>query len=290
MEQKPNREWGSSAKTIIEMGKKLEQMKANHTSADLSKIVNIDYGINGSSINKIIKVSKHPVLSNPEYADKLPDSWAKLYEIQFLPDEVLLEKIKSGEIKKASKYTVWEWRGIKAKRSEDNLNRNRIHSPSNVSLVAYVSAGMQREPEFDGDIEAVAVALGIGRATYRQIRQIILLSRHPNLSDKDGELVQSLIDKINKTRNIQKYYLKARPLIEQVWGSGKLKKDSKTSQRRVDGYLDSVFLLGISAQKLSDMERPYMSIEDTDKAITELAEAGTIIRKVAEALRRSKND
>jgi len=258
---------------------------------DLAKKVYADYGISHSSIDKIIRISEHPILSNPAYTDKLPSSWALLYEMRFLPDELLLEKLKNDELRKASKYTVWDWRGVKTKIREGYNDGNRVKVPDNVSLAAYVNAGMQREEEFGGDITAVAKSLGIGNLTYRSVRAIILLSRHPDLSETDSKLVESLIDKINKTRNVREYYLKAKPLIEKIWGASRNKKlTGKNHQKRVDAYLDSVFLLGMSAQKLSDMERPYMSVEDTDKIIGELSEAGTVIRKLAETLRRSKND
>jgi hypothetical protein len=283
--------WNESARSIIEMGRNLQQMSKELDRDALTKKVNADFGIAASSINKIIRIATHPILSNPVHTDKLPNSWALLYEMRFLPDEVLLEKLKNGELRKASKYKVWDWRGIKTKGPVGYNEGNRVKIPDNVTLAAYVSAGMQREVDFGNDIPAVAKNLGIGDLTYRNVRAIILLSRHPDLSNADSELVQSLIDKINKTRNVREYYLKAKPLIEKIWGSGRNKVFSgKVSQKRVEAYLNSVFLLGVSAQRLSDMDRPYMSIEDADKAINELSEAGTIIRKVAEAIRRSKND
>lgn len=287
-------EWNDTAKSIIDMGKHLAELKPTMSGEELARKVYADYGINHSSIDKIIRISQHPILSNPENADKLPNSWALLYEMRFLPDELLLEKLNNGELRKASKYTVWEWRGVKTKRLNPTVGKNegsRVRVPDNISLVAYVNVGMQKEPEFNGDLVETAKCLGIGLTTYRQVRQIVLLSQHPSLSSADSELVQGLIDRINKTRNVREYYLKAKPLIERVWGGARgAKFTDKNSQKRVDAYLNAVFLVGISAQRLSDMERPYMSIEDTDKVIGELSDAGTIIRKLAETLRRSKND
>lgn len=292
MEIKKPGEWNETVNSIIEMGKHLAELKPTLSGQELARKVYADYGISDSSIGKIIKVAEHPILSDPAFADKLPPAWALLYEMKFLPDDLLLEKIRDGSARNASKYNVWEWRGVKVKRPEGYTAKNagnKIRVPDNVSLCAYVSAGMQKEPEFNGDLVEVAKALGIGSWTYRQVRQILLLSRHPDLSNTDSELVQSLIDKINKTRNVREYYLKAKPLIEKVWGVTKGKQlTNKLHRKRVEAYLNSIFMLGVSTQRLADMEKPYMSIEDTDKVIGELSEAGTVIRKLAETLRRSK--
>lgn len=286
-------DWNESAASIVAMGKKLEELKITMSGQELAKKVYADFGISGSSIEKIIKISHHPILSNPEYADKLPPAWGTLYELRFVPDEILLEKLANGEMESVSKYRAWEWRGVKTKRLDAGAKNdgNRVRVPENVSLVAYVGLGMKKESEFDGNIEATAKCLGIGSATYRQVKQIILLSEHQDLSDNDKALVQSVIDKINKTRNVREYYLKVRPLIEKIWGVTRgAKTFDKLSAKRVEAYFNSVFLVGMSAQRLSDMERPYMSVEDTDKVIGELSDAGTIIRKLAETLRRSKHD
>jgi len=291
---KPQTEWADSVGSIVAMGKFLEEAKSHLDHQEFVKKAYADFGISESSNNKIIRISTHPILSNPEYADRLPSAWGTLYEMKFLPDELLLEKINNGEARYATKYKVWEWRGVKTKKPDGYIPKNPgpyVRVPDNISLAAYVSAGMNKEPEFNNSAEEVSKYLGIGTATYRQIRQVILLSRHPDLSDADEKFVQSLIDKINKTRNVREYYQKAKPLIEKIWGKTVGQpRTTKLHAKRVEAYLNSVFLLGVSAQRLADMEAPYMSVENTDKAIVELAEAGTIIRKTAEKLRRTKND
>lgn len=287
------KEWSNDVTSIIETGRKLKQMKKDYNNEELAKKVYAELGISIHSINKVISISEHPIISDPKNASRLPASWALLYEIKFLPDDLLLQKIKEDTLKGLTKYHVWELRGVKSKKKPTVSNHwgGKIKIPDHISLVAYVSAAMQREGEFDNNLEAVAKSLGIGVWTYRQIRQIILLSRFPDLSNSDSELVQSMIDKINKTRNIQEYYFRLRPLIEKVWGVTQGQRVTiKGTQKRVQKYLNSIFILGMTAQKMFDMDRPYMSIEDTDKAIGELSEAGTRIRKLAEALRRSKND
>lgn len=276
-----------SVSSIIEMGRKFEELKPTLSHYDLGKKVFADFGINASSIEKIIKISHHPILSNPEYADKLPPSWALLYELRFLPDEMLLEKLANGGLVGVSKYQVWEWRGVKTKSKNAG---NKIRVPDNVSLVAYVNLGMNKEKEFDGDVVATAECLGIGAQTYRMIKQVIILSQYPDLAKADQVLVQSLIDKINKTRNVREYYLKAKPLIEKIWGATQGQRfNEKLSSKRVESYLNSVFLIGMNAQRLIDQEIPYMSTEDVDRAIGELSEAGKLIRKTTENLRRTKH-
>lgn len=291
--KKPDLDWRHSVETIIGMGQYLTKLKEQHSRDDIARMMKIDYNLGSASIDRLVNVAKHPILSNPENFDKLPNGWGTLYELRLLPDEILIEKMRDGSLKNINKYKIWEMRGVKTK-DGPHLGKNegaRVRVPDNTSLVAYVAAGMQREEEFENDIEAVARMLGIGAWTYRQVRAIVLLSRHPDLSNADSEMVHGLIDKINKTRNVQSYYLKAKPLIERIWGTSRNKKfTGKNHAKRVENYLNSIFILGMSAQKMADLERPYMSVEDTDKAIGDLSEIGTTVRKIAEALRRSKNE
>lgn len=290
---KPGKDWRDEIETIIGMGKYLLKLRDTTSRDEIARMMKIDYDLGIASIDRLIKVAQHPILSNPENFDKLPPGWGTLNELRLLPDPLLLEGIKNNGLKNINKYKIWEMRGVKTK-DGPRVGKNegaRVRVPENVTLVAYVSAGMQREEEFDGNLEAVARMLGIGAWTYRQVRAIVLLSRHPDLSNTDSEMVHGLIDKINKTRNVQSYYLKAKPLIEKIWGASRNKKfTGKNHAKRVENYLNSIFILGMSAQKMADLERPYMSVEDTDKAIIDLSEIGTIVRKVAETLRRSKNE
>ncbi len=291
-ENKIEKDWQKDARSIIAMGKFLEHMRENSKRPDLAKKIYADYGIGESSISRLIKIAKHPVLSNPEYAEKLPPSWAILYELRFLPDDLLLEKIQDGSLQRASKYDVWALRGVKVQR-KNGPSKNKgsqVRVPAHLSVVDFVRSGMEKEDEFNGDIETAARHIGLGAQTYRMIRALIILSERPELSVTDKEKVLSLMEKVNRTRNVRKYFGEAKPLMDQIWGNQRNKKfTEKDSQKRVEAYLNSVFLIGMSSQRLLDQEIPYMSISDTDRTIGELAEAGKTIRKVAENLRRLKH-
>ena len=295
MTEKPGRDWQNSVETIVQMGHYLNKLKEENQNVNRAKLAVTDFAIDDSAANKVGKIAEHPILSNPENFAKLPASWGKLYELRFLPDDFLKQKLEEDAVLDASKYTIWEWRGVK-KRGAPTLGErnNKVIIPDNVSLVAYVSAGMQKEQEFGGECgtaEEVAKILQIGVSTYRMIRSILILARRPELNPADRDLVHSVIDKINKTRNVRTHYEKVKPLIDKIWGSSQTKTlSNKLSQKRVDGYMNSVGILRDMCRAMYEREQPYLPSEDLDTAILDLTEASRIIRALAENLRRTKNE
>lgn len=289
-EARVEKKWDSKdVKSIIGMGQFLARMKENFRGDELARKVYVDYGISESSINKLIRISKHPILSDPKNADRLPPSWAILYELRFLPDEMLKDKLNKDELRHINKYEVWKIRGVRAKAA------NKISAlaaiATNQNITDYVRSGMALEGDGDGEIERVASTLKIGKRTYRNVRALLLLSERPELGEADRQSVLNALEKINRTRNVRKYYDELRPLIDKIWGDSRNKKyTNESSQKRVEAYLNSIFIIGMNSQRLLDQEIPYMSIADTDRAITELAEASRVIRKTAENLRRSKHE
>jgi len=295
MTEKPGKDWQNSVETIIQMGRFLNSLKEENPDVNRAKIAITDFAIDESSANKIGKIADHPILSDPNNFDKLPASWGKLYELRFLPDEILTQRLNEGGLKEATKYKIWELRGVKKRGGPSGLEqRSQVQIPENVSLVAYISAGMEKENEFGGDCgdaEDVAKILQVGIATYRMIRSILILARRSDLNPKDRELVNSVIDKINKTRNVRPHYEKVKPLIDKIWGSSKSKVLSKKlSQKRVEGYMDSVAILRDTCRAMYEREQPYLPAEELDRAILDLIEASRIIRGLAENLRRTKHE
>lgn len=297
--KKPDRNWKESIQTIIEMGNFLERMKGNFSRSDLAKMVRIDFNIDASTVDKVIKISGHPIISNPDNWDKLPKGWGTLYELRFLPDELIAAKLKAGELRTISKYDIWKLRGIKVRGGYEHVkgtgtnDGNRVMIPDGETLVGYVRAGMADLPEvIEGKIiDDTAKKLKIGVQTFRMVRGMIILSERPELTDGDRKMVLGLLEKINKTRNVREYYQQVKPLMDGIWGPGRNKTlTDKSSQKRVEIFRNAIVILRDTSDRILEMSQPYMSVEDIDKSINDLTEIRKNVGKLAENLRRSKND
>lgn len=294
---KPGRNWKDSVQSIIAMGKFLARMRLNLDRQSMGKMARIDYNIDESTIDKLIKLSHHPILSDPQYFDKFPPQWGTLYEMKFLPPEMLLQKIETGETKYVTKYQIWQWRGVKIKaplehNPAENLSR-MVKVPDGRNLIDYIRGGIAQEYEDEetGAVERIAKKLKVSTDTYRKIRTLIKLSEHPDLSEHDKKFVDALLTKIDRTRNVRPFFGEAKELIEKVWGVSRNKfVTDKSSQKRVGVFRNAIVILCDTCERVSEMEQPYMSAEDIDKSINELVEASKTIRKIAENLRRAKDE
>lgn len=286
---KPNREWQESVTSIVEMGKYLDYLKNIMPNYDVEKIARVDFGIDQSTVRKVISLSKHPLFSKAEYADKLPLGWGTLYELKFLPEEFILQKLQErGSLEHVSKYDIWGWRGVKTR--SKGKNSNKVSISGEKSLIEYAREGMKTEINFNGDAIETAKNLGISAECYRNVRALILLEAREELTPTDREFVRDLMRKIDKTRNVRPYYQQARPLVDKIWGVGKGRGFmSKGAQKKIEVFRNAIVILSDTCERVSEMEQPYMSTEDIDQSITELTEASKIIRRIAENLRRAKD-
>ncbi len=295
--KKPRLDWkDGGVSAIVEMGLFLARMKKNFNRADLAKMTRIDFNIDESTAAKLINIASHPILSNPEYADQLPSGWGTLYEMKFLPDDILLHGIKNGHFKYISKYDVWTLRGVKLGNKKRPLSTQgaggRITAAPGQSLVQYIREGIKGLP--DALSEAIVAerceTLNVSVQTFRMLRRMIILSDRPELTQDDKKFVLDLLDKVDRTRNIREYYQKAKPLMDRIWGGDRRPISNKSSKKRVEVFRNAIVILRDTCDRVIEMDMPYMSEEDVDRSINDLVEARRQIAKLAETLRRSKND
>lgn len=293
----PDPNWRDSIQGIINMGLYIKRMKANFDRKDVNRLIQNDFGIQESGVNRLIQIADDEILSDPQYADRLPPKWGLLHELRLLPKDVLLEKINADEARFYTKYDVWKIRGIKTAPRKRPFAREhsiksgaRVQIPEGASIIAHIRNGMAMEVKEKIPAEEVAERLNIYVGTYRMTRTLIQLSERPELTETDKKLVLDLLDKIEKTRNVRAHYRQAKPIIEKVWGERfNAVKSSKGMQKRVDVFRGAVIILHDTCQRVFDLEVPYMSDLDVNKSIDDLVQSGKIIRKLAEKLRRSKD-
>lgn len=293
MKSEQGRAWNHSVGGIVTLGKFLSLRREQLSKDEYRKMIRAELELDESSANKLAMISKHPILSNPEYYDALPPAWGTLYELRFLPDDVLLAKIKDRSLISATKYDIWNIRGIKVRDRDRVLNpAAKVKVPEGATLVDHCREGLRIENETGKSIEEVAVAIGIGRQSYRLVRTIILLSQRDELSNSDTEIIERTFELINKTRNVRTYYKDVKPIIDRVWGGSNRNKtyDDKSAKKRIEIFRNAVTIVYDTCERASRLEQPLMPIADLDTTIDELTEARKLIGQITENLRRARND
>jgi hypothetical protein len=81
---------------IIERGRVLIEAKDELVHGSWEATVTRHFSMD--TAQRLMKITRHPILSNTAHARLLPPSWMTLYELTKLPDDVLLAKLKDGSI------------------------------------------------------------------------------------------------------------------------------------------------------------------------------------------------
>jgi len=87
--------WQKATETIIETGRLLIEAKAELDHGEFQKM-NLPFGPRMAEM--LMKVARHPVLSNPNHGSHLPASGRTLAELATLPPETVLARIEDGTI------------------------------------------------------------------------------------------------------------------------------------------------------------------------------------------------
>jgi hypothetical protein len=100
-----NAEWRKSHERTIAIGRELISAKQACEHGEFLRMFHghdnavvdpVPFGINAAQ--RLMKVAEHPVLSNADQSQHLPDSYQTLYELTKLDDEQIVAGIKAGEI------------------------------------------------------------------------------------------------------------------------------------------------------------------------------------------------
>ncbi len=90
--------WQKSVTAIIEAGQLLIAAKASLPHGEWMKMIRTELPFKQSTVNKLMSIARHPLLTKSELATKLPASWATLHELSLLPAPRLKSALKEGLI------------------------------------------------------------------------------------------------------------------------------------------------------------------------------------------------
>jgi hypothetical protein len=94
--------WQKSVASVIEVGKLIKQAKQELGVS--YNLLETELPFSSTVASFLVKIAEHPVLSNPAYYSKLPNSYNTLYHLTSVDEKQLVEQIESGEI--SPNYTL----------------------------------------------------------------------------------------------------------------------------------------------------------------------------------------
>jgi hypothetical protein len=100
-----NAQWQRSVEGIVGVGRQLIAAKEACEHGEFARLFKghanvvqepVPFTLN--TAERLMRVARHPVLSNPAHVQSLPQSWGTLHELALLDDDTLAAGIKAGEI------------------------------------------------------------------------------------------------------------------------------------------------------------------------------------------------
>ena len=89
---------GRAVQGIIEVGKGIKEAKDDLPSGEFMTLIKFDLGMDMRKAKKLMRIARHPVLSNSAHGPNLPPEWKTLAILARLPGERLLAGIRDGTI------------------------------------------------------------------------------------------------------------------------------------------------------------------------------------------------
>lgn len=290
--------WRNSIAGIVAVGRFLDERRKTLAAKDFNTFIRSELGLDVSAAGKLIAISKHRILSDPQYASRLPGAWAKLYELMFVPDDILIRIINDKSVHSLTKYKIWQLRnkpkrqytphGVIKKPSTKESAIGHIKVPTGASLLELCRTGMKLEEQ--GFIrEEAASKVGIGSHTYRMICTVLRLENRDNLNPHDREAVKTALDKIESTRNVKRYYNDVRPIIDKVWGTQPQRQlGEKQENRRREAFNHAIVLISDTCLHGLEIDIPLLSWADKERAADQLAAAARRLAQLRGKIRRTR--
>jgi len=166
-----------------------------------------------------------------------------------------------------------------------NKRGPRMPVPAGVLVSDYVRGGIAME-RAGQTAEEVAKSLGIGVLSYRQCKDIVLLSERTDLGSAAAVIVHQALTALNETGQPSLPWESVRPLIDRVWGGKGARREQKTERRRVEQFQNAISVITESCAHGGEIDIPHMSADDKKSTIENLKRAERDIRDLRERIER----
>ena len=134
--------------------------------------------------------------------------------------------------------------------------------------------------------EDAAKAVGIGVTHYRQVRTIVRLADIEGLSAADAEIVRRACALMDESKRSKAAYEMVRPIVEQVWGRGRRRRDEQVAQRRIESFKTALTIIVEACTRGRDIDVPPLSPEDARNASEQIGEATTALKAIAANIKK----
>ena len=292
--------WAFSVPEIMAVSQRLHEMKASKMAPNeaIRATALVEYGLSGTGVDKVSRIAKNEVLTDPKNWNRLPTSWANLYELSLIPEERLREIISKEDLSNITKFKIWKLRN----KTIGSGRRNRVRSHSEITVRDMVAVpegmdianccrqGMRLEDKGLNAREA-AKAIGMGQGSYQMVSSLIRLSEMDGLSPNDKTQIQEALYQINRTRNVRRYYEKVKHISDLVWGERpKSRKTSGAADKRLGAFQNTIEILSTACKKALERQIPYLPDQERARALQALHVARSDIGRLMSKLRRTTDD
>jgi hypothetical protein len=146
----------------------------------------------------------------------------------------------------------------------------RINIPAGLSAEELARKGLQMEA--DGvPPDLVANELGIGRNTYRKMRDIVILADRDDLSEKDSQTVDRALRIMNATDQVADAWPLIEPIVTKVWGgNSRGHSRGRVESNRITQFEHGFGMTLQACQTAADFDVPYLSEDRVRQALAQL--------------------
>lgn len=292
--------WAFSVPEIMAASQRLREMKASKTVSHEAILATalVEYGLSGTGVDKVSRIVRNEALADPKNWNRLPTSWANLYELSLIPEERLREMISKEDLSNITKFKIWKLRnktiGVGRRNKVGNHSeitlRDMIAAPGGMDITNCCRQGLGLEEKGLNSREA-ARAIGMGQGSYQMVSSLIRLSEMDGLSPNDKTQIQEALYQINRTRNVRRYYEKVKHIAALVWGEHpKSRKTSGAADKRLNAFQNIIEILSIACKKALERQIPYLPDQERAKALQALHVARSDIGRLMSKLRRTTDD
>jgi hypothetical protein len=167
----------------------------------------------------------------------------------------------------------------------DGLAGPRIKVPDGMTLVALIHSGIKIEEE-GKTAEDAAYLVGVGIASYRQAKQIVMLSEQANLTAQERKITTAAIELMARERRTREAYEMVREIAGRMWGKGTNPHTKKTAQKIVEDFMNAISVILVACEKGKELAIPQLSAEDAIAVILQLKEAAQALKQLRSNLNR----
>lgn len=188
--------WQKSVASVIEVGKLIKEAK-NELGVSYS-LLETELPFSSTVASFLVKIAEHPVLSNPAYFAKLPNSYNTLYHLTSVDNKQLVQQIEAGKI--TPNYTLTSAKILRDQAPKSSSNKKTSSSKIKTHLYE-VGTLLISEPRNVNEFESDLAKL------LEKYKGFFTLTHKPNsLAEWHRNLIHSqALEKISKSESELKH-------------------------------------------------------------------------------------